>query len=456
MSKTKDMTTGNPTKLILFFAFPLILTNLGQQLYMIVDSAIVGRGVGVKALAAVGATDWIYWMLLWAVQGLTQGFAIYVAQYFGRKDYDGLNKVIAMSTFLCTIFGVLFTILGLAVECPLLTLMQTPRDIYDGAVTYLTAMIAGTWIVIAYNMAAAILRALGDGKTPLIAMCIAAVLNILLDLLFVLSFQMGILGAALATLISQLVSFLYCFLVIRKLAYVKLDRNCFTLDFSMISVLCRFGIPLALQNFLIGASGTMYQAAINVQGSVFVAGVTANNKVFGLLESSSLSLGAAANTFTAQNYGAGNIKRMEAGVKAALKIAVILAITVTIFVLLSREFLLQIFINPAETDADLALQIGKRLLTVISCGMIILYLLNVFRCIVQGFGNSVYSMISGILESVTRVVVAKLGMVFASTELLFLTEPLSWVSGMVFIIGAFFVVRKRIYMIYDKGQGEPS
>lgn len=452
MGKTKDMTAGNPTKLILFFAFPLILTNLGQQLYMIVDSAIVGRGVGVKALAAVGATDWIYWMLLWAIQGLTQGFAIYAAQYFGRKDYDGLNRVIAMSTLLCAVFGMLFTLLGLAVEKPLLTLMQTPADIYDGAVTYLTAMIFGTLIVIAYNMAAAILRALGDGKTPLIAMCIAAVLNILLDLLFVISFQMGILGAALATLISQLVSFLYCFFVIRKLPYVQVYRSYFRADGSMISVLCRFGIPLALQNFLIGASGTMYQAAINVQGSVFVAGVTASNKVFGLLESSSLSLGAAANTFTAQNYGAGNIKRMETGVKASLKIVVFLALAVTGFVLLSREFLLQIFINPAETDADLALEVGKRLLTIISCGMIVLYLLNVFRCTVQGFGNSVYSMISGILEAAARVVVARIGMVTASTKLLFLTEPLSWVSGLVFIAGAFFVVRKRVYAVYDRQQ----
>lgn len=451
MSKTKDMTVGNPTRLILLFAFPLILTNMGQQLYMIVDSAIVGRGVGVKALAAVGATDWIYWMLLWAVQGLTQGFAIYAAQYFGRKDYDGLNKVIAMSAFLCAIFGILFTLLGFAATRPLLTLMQTPSDIYDGAVTYLTVMIAGTLIVMAYNMAAAILRALGDGKTPLIAMCIAAVLNILLDILFVLSFKMGIIGAAFATLISQFVSFVYCFFVIRKLSYVQLRRSCFKFDAAMISILCRFGLPLALQNFLIGASGTMYQAAVNVQGSVFVAGVTANNKVFGLLESSSLALGAAANTFTAQNYGAGNIERMKAGVRASLKIVVILAMTVTTLVLLSREYLLQIFINPAETDADLALQIGKNLLTIIACGMMILYLLNVFRCIVQGFGNSVYSMISGILEAAARVVVAKLGMVFTSTKLLFLTEPLSWTAGVVFIVGAFFVVSKRVYGAYDKG-----
>ncbi len=451
MSKTKDMTAGNPTRLILAFAFPLILTNLGQQLYMIVDSAIVGRGVGVKALAAVGATDWIYWMLLWAVQGLTQGFAIYAAQYFGRKDYDGLNKVIAMSTLLCAFFGILFTILCLAACRPILTLMKTPSDIYDGAVTYLTTMIAGTLIVIGYNMVSAILRALGNGRTPLIAMCISAALNILLDLLFVLYFKMGIIGAAFATLISQLVSFIYCFSEIRKLPYVHLDRSRFKLDPAMISVLCRFGLPLALQNFLIGASGIMYQAAANVQGSVFVAGVTANNKVFGLLESSSLSLGAAANTFTAQNYGAGNIKRMEAGVRSSLKILILLALAVTTFVLLTREYLLQIFIDPAETDAELALQIGKNLLTIIACGMIILYLLNVFRCIVQGFGNSVYSMVSGILEAAARVVVAKLAMVSASTKLLLFTEPLSWTAGVIFIICAFFVVRKRVYAAHDKG-----
>ena len=450
MSKVKDMTVGSPTKLILSFALPLIITNLGQQLYMIVDSAIVGRGVGVKALAAVGATDWSYWLVLWTVQALTQGFATYVAQYFGKKDKSGLNKVIAMSVELCVVFGILITAAGVSAARPLLKLLQTPPDIYDGAVTYLTTMIAGTLIVMAYNMAAAILRAFGNGKTPLIAMCVAAVLNILLDLLFVLYFGLGIFGAALATLIAQFVSFIYCLFEIRKLEYVQLSGRHFTPDFSMISTLCRFGLPLALQNILIGASGMAYQSSINLQGSVFVAGSTANNKVFGLLESSSLSLGFASTTFTAQNYGAGDAKRMKDGVKASIKIVVVLAFIIMALIALFGEYLLQAFINPTETDADMALQIGNHFLKIVSYHMVVLYLLNIFRAIIQGFGNSVCSMLSGVLESIVRVLVSKWGLLLAGTEILYFAEPLSWIFAAAFIISAYFVVRKKYYAVCSK------
>ena len=167
MSKTVDMTLGSPTKHILRFAFPLLLTNLGQQLYMIVDAAIVGRGVGMKALAAVGATDWVYWLVLWTVIGLTQGFSTFVSRYFGDKNYKDMNKVIAMSTILCAVCGVLLMTAGLISALPLLKLLQTPADILDSAYTYLLTLIAGTLIITAYNMASSILRALGDGRTPL-------------------------------------------------------------------------------------------------------------------------------------------------------------------------------------------------------------------------------------------------------------------------------------------------
>ena len=172
------MTQGKPAKHILRFAVPLILTNVGQQLYMIADGAIVGRGVGVKALAAVGATDWCYWLILWSVIGLTQGFSTYVSRAFGEKNYRELNKAIATSTALCLITGAVLTVLGLVAAQPVLLLLQTPADVLPDATLYLCVLLAGTGIVIAYNMAASILRALGDGRTPLVAMIIAALLNI--------------------------------------------------------------------------------------------------------------------------------------------------------------------------------------------------------------------------------------------------------------------------------------
>ena len=200
MSRVMNMTEGKPAKLMLTFAFPVILTNLGQQLYQIVDAAIVGRGVGVDALAAVGCTDWTYWMILWAVSAMTQGFATFVSRYFGMNDPHKINKSITTSVYLSLIISSVLLLLGVIGARPILVLLRTPTEnnILSQAVTYLTTMSCGIIIVALYNLSAAILRAFGDSKTPLIAMVIAAVMNILLDLLFVLVFHWGVFGAAFA------------------------------------------------------------------------------------------------------------------------------------------------------------------------------------------------------------------------------------------------------------------
>mgnify|MGYP001027693704 CR=1 FL=1 len=255
MKQVTDMTQGKPSKLILAFALPLILTNVGQQLYMVVDSSIVGRGVGLKALASVGSTDWIYWLILWTIQGLTQGFAVFISRYFGKQDYRNVNKTIVLSTILCTIIGVVMTIIGLLIAKPLLTLLETPNDIIDNATIYLMTMIAGTLIVTAYNMAAAILRAFGDGKSPLIAMLIAACLNIGLDLLFVLVFHFGVFGAAIASVVAQLFSFLFCLIRIRKVEYIQFENNDWKFNSKMTVEMLAFGLPIALQMIVIAISG---------------------------------------------------------------------------------------------------------------------------------------------------------------------------------------------------------
>ena len=218
MERTTNMTSGSPTKLILRFAFPLILTNLGQQLYTIVDAVIVGRGVGVQALAALGATDWLYWAVLWAVQAMTQGFAVLVSQTFGSGNKQDFRKAITMSILLCAIIGAILTAAGIALALPMLQLLKTPNNILAGARTYLTTMYAGTLIVMAYNMSAGFLRSVGDGKSPLIAMGIAGSCNIVLDLLFVLVFRWGIIGAAFAN--AARAADRVCILPVRDCAHV--------------------------------------------------------------------------------------------------------------------------------------------------------------------------------------------------------------------------------------------
>lgn len=251
LNRVKNMTVGSPLKLLIFFSAPLIAANFGQQLYMIVDAIIVGRGVGVEALASVGATDWSYWLALWVVQALTQGFAIPISQYFGEGNHTRLRQTVAMSIKLCILIGIVLTVICLLIARPLLRLLQTPENIFAGALEYLLTMYGGILIVMAYNMAASILRALGDGKTPLIAISIAAVTNIILDLLFVLVFQWGIIGAAVATVTAQLFAFLYCFRVLKNLELMKIKKEDWNFRRDIVSRQCSLGAPLALQHILI-------------------------------------------------------------------------------------------------------------------------------------------------------------------------------------------------------------
>ena len=444
LSKTVDMTVGSPTKHILKFAFPLIITNLGQQLYMIVDAAIVGRGVGVRALAAVGATDWIYWLILWNVTGLTQGFSTFIARYFGEKNYRDMNKSIASSIVLCIAIGGIFTVAGLACARPLLELLDTPDDIIGSATVYLVTMISGTVVVVAYNMAASVLRAFGDGKTPLIAMIIAALLNIGLDCLFVFVFKMGIFGAALASVMSQAVAFLFCMAAIAKIEDIKLSKESFTANTKMLFNMMIFGLPLAAQYILISLGGIILQSSINAEGSAFIAGYTATNKVYGLLESSSISLGLAASTFLAQNYGAGLFKRFKKGLASSIVIVSFLAIAVTAITVPLRRYILQLFLDVNEAEGEAALDIAVHYMTIIVSCLIILYFIHIYRNALQAIGIASWSMVSGFLEFVARVVMSKVIINYIGSDALFISEPVAWLGALLGVMLPYFYYSRKL------------
>lgn len=444
MKQITDMTQGRPAKLILSFAFPLILTNVGQQLYMVVDSSIVGRGVGLKALAAVGSADWTYWLVLWTVQGLTQGFAVFISRYFGGRDYRRVNKTIAMSTILCAVTGAVLTVAGLLAAKPLLEILKTPDDIIGNASIYLMTMIAGTLVVTAYNMAASILRSFGDGKSPLVAMMIAALLNVGLDLLFVLVFHWGVFGAAIASVMAQLFSFLFCLARIRRVEYVRIEKDDWKLDGKLAKEMLAFGLPIALQMIVIAISGMVAQSAINMQGSIFVAGYTAVNKMYGLLESTAISLGMAASTFFAQNYGSGKKERVRAGVRTSVVISIILSVCVTVIMLTFGKYLLQMFIDASEAGASESLQIGFRYLAIMSVGLVLLYLIHVYKNAVQAMGNSFWTMISGFAECGFRIVMAKGIVLLLGTGTLYFVEPAAWLGALVFIMFPYFCFQKKL------------
>lgn len=434
MTKTVDMTVGNPTKHILTFALPLLLANFGQQMYTIVDAAIVGRGVGVQALAAAGATDWCYWLILWTVMGLTQGFSTFVSRSYGNKDYKQMNKVIATAVTLSGILGTTLTLAGLFAARLVLNLLNTPSDIIEGATVYLTTMVSGTLIVTAYNMSASVLRALGDGKSPLIAMAIAGVMNIGLDCLFVLVLGWGILGVAIASIIAQAASFLYCLLCLRKVDCIDLPKKIWKPDWKLMMQLVKFGIPMAMRFFVVVLGGIILQSSVNLQGSNFVAGYTATNKLYGLLECSATSLGIACCTFLAQNYGAGQYDRVKQGVKSAFVTLAVLAVIIGGVSYLLRQPLLRLFLDVSKEGGVEALGFATRYLTITLSMLIALYMLNLFENGLQALGISVWSMWSGVVECVGRVFMGQVALGWIGADAIFYSEPVAWIGGALMVL----------------------
>lgn len=442
MSRIVDMTKGRPTKQMLIFALPLIAGNVGQQLYMVADAVIVGRGVGVEALAAVGATDWTYWLILWVVQAFAQGFAARVSQYIGAADSVRIQKSICMSIVLCCVLGVSLTIISLLIAAPMLRLLGTPDNIFHYSISYLKTLFAGTIIITAYNMASAILRAFGDGKTPLIGIAIAAFTNIALDCLFVFVFHWGVIGAAVATVIAQMIAFFYCLFCLPKLP-LKIERKYWQLDLKIIKALCSLGASMALQQAFIAISGMVLQSAINLQGFIYVAGFTATNKLYGLLESSSLAFGYAVTTYMAQNYGAQDRERIRRGMKSIIFISFILSLFISAIMLIFGKSILGLFISSTDNNATAVMEVAYYYLSIMCITLPTLYLLNGFRSTLQGLGEGIAVMFSGIIESMGRIGIA-LFLTRIWGGFIFFSEPGTWICTDIYLIVACTIIIKKV------------
>ncbi len=406
MSRITNMTSGSPAKLILNFAFPMIITNIGQQLYTIVDTAIVGRGVGVSALAAVGCTTWIYGLVLWSILALTYAFSTFISRFFGMGNKEKLNKYLGTSILLAIIITIILTVAGILATRPLLEVLKTPEDIIDDAAIYLYVMIGGTFAIMGYNLTSSVLRAFGDGRTPLIAMIISAVLNVGLDILFVMVIPWGVLGAAFASVISQFISFIYCCFQIKSIEMVDLKKSDFCPDFHVMKEMIVFSIPLGFQNAILAVGGIVLQGAVNLEGSIFIAGYTATNRLYGMFECTAIALGNAITTFMSQNFGAGKNDRVKAGFRVSSVILLVLSLIVMCLMLVSGKFFLSLFISADEVGATESLGIAFKYLFVMLLSLPVLYLLYLYRSTLQALGNSFWSMLSGIAECVMRIIFA--------------------------------------------------
>ena len=441
-SKITNMTQGNPVKLIIIFAIPLMIGNVFQQLYTVVDTMVVGKALGVGALAALGATDWLNWLFSGIVQGFAQGFCILMAQEFGSGNYKQLRKVIYNSLLLCIVCSALVLVTSEAVAQPVLHLLNTPEEIMPDSLLYLRIIFLGMPVIMAYNISASILRALGDGKTPLLAMIIASVTNIVLDLLFVLVFHMGIAGAAIATLLAQLLSAIYCFWFIYKIDILKSVKEERTPNKHVCAKLLNLGYPVAFQNIVIFIGGMIVQSVVNSFGVVFIAGFTATNKLYGILESAATSYGYAMTTYAGQNLGAGNISRIRSGVRWATVIAFLTSSLISISMFLVGKNLLSQFLTGEASQVEEAMEIAFHYLKIMSIFLFTLYLLYVVRSTLQGIGNTVMPMISGFAEFAMRVGAALILPLFMGQEGIFYAEILAWMGADVILLSAY------IYHIY--------
>ena len=443
-ARIQSMTGGTPGKLIFTFALPLMLGNVFQQLYTVVDTMVVGKYLGVDALAALGASDWLNWMMLGIVQGLTQGFAILMARAFGAGDRGRLRDVVGSSALLSAVFSLLLVGLGQLAARPVLLLLQTPGDILPNTLLYLRIMFMGVPIVTAYNLLACILRSLGDGRTPLEAMVVASATNIGLDLLFVMVFQWGIAGAAAATLIAQLVSGLFCLYHVSKLELLRLERSNFRLEAGETMRLLGLGFPMAFQNCVISIGGMIVQFVVNGSGVLFIAGFTASNKLYGVLEIAATSYGYAMITYVGQNLGARKYQRVRQGMRAALAIALATSVVIAAVMLALGRGILSWFISGTPQEVEQTMSIAYFYLSVMSWPLPILYILHVVRSAIQGMGNTALPMVSGVVEFVMRTATA-LCLPLAVGEIgIFFAEPAAWIGADVVLVTSYLIVAGKV------------
>ena len=431
MARTLNMTTGSPMKLLFSFALPLMFGNIFQQLYTIVDTAIVGRGVGMTALAALGTVDWLNWMMLGIAQGFTQGFSIRMSQRFGSQDLDGLKRTLCNSlllTAMVAICGTLLFQLGLPV---FLHLMQAPAYLIPDAMLYSRIIMGGYPIVCFFNLCSSTLRAVGDSKTPLNAMLVASVTNIALDILTVFVFKWGIAGAAAATILSQLLAGSLCAIRIAKTPELHFEKHHLFLDISMAKDLMQIGIPAGAKNFIIAVGGMVVQSVVNSFDSLsFIAGFTSTSKLYGLLEVAALSYGYAVTTYVGQNYGAGLFQRVRSGVRAATGLALISSLVISGIMLTFGRVITVLFIS--QEDAALAAAAGNTAYTFLvymSAALPVLYLLYVYMSALQGMGNTILPMFSAGSELVIRITVSVIVASIGLREGIFMAEVGAWVAG---------------------------
>lgn len=430
-----DMTKGNEVGLLLRFAFPMLIGNIFQQLYNMVDSVVVGRFVGANALASVGSVGNLNFLFFSLCFGLTSGIGILISQYFGAGKEEDVKKIIANSIYIILTAGFLISLISVMFARPILKLMNTPEVILDDAVLYMQIVCGATIIVAIYNGISAILRALGDSKTPLIFLIVASITNVVLDLWFVIEFQMGVAGVAWATIISQGVSAIASILFsVWRNPYLRLEKQHFAFDWFMIKKSARIGLPVAAQGAMIAFSGVALQSVVNRFGETVVAAYTATSRVEQFVHQPFGSLQMALSTFAGQNLGAGQAERVKKGCKKGCIMVAVFSILMINVMYFFSESIVRLFVDDTQVIA-----IGARGLQITSWFYIALGLIYAVGGTLNGAGDANYVMANGFIEVISRILLANLLILlpFMGMWSVWYANSLTWIIAAILAVGRF-------------------
>lgn len=438
----KDMTNGSPSKHILGFAVPMLFGMLFQQFYNLVDTIIVGKTLGVEALAGVGATGSINFMIIGFCMGVCNGFVIPVAQCFGAKKPSDLRKYVFNGYICSVVFAIVLTLASVIFCRRILIVMNTPTDIIDHAYNYIVVIFIGIPTVFLYNMVSGVIRSLGDSKTPVVFLVLSSIINVVLDFFLILVCKMGVAGAGWATVTSQLVSGLTCLIYMyKKYDILKGDKSERVLDRRFITNLCMNGVPMGLQYSITAIGSTILQAAVNTLGSTYVAAMTAGSKMFNFTCCPFDALGSTMATYAGQNVGAAKIKRLDQGVRSAMIIGSIYSVLSLIALYFTTDYIALLFVNASETTI---IALTRQFILASACFYIPLTGVNVVRFCIQGMGFSVFAISAGILEMIGRafaaiILIPSIGFMGAC-----LASPIAWIAADAFLFPAFIHCARKL------------
>ena len=442
----KDMTAGSPAKAIVGFTIPVLIGNIFQQFYSMVDTIIVGKFVGTKALAAVGSVGTINFLIIGFMLGLTAGFTVLTAQRYGAGDMKNMRRTVGSAAVLSLMVTVVMTMISMLGMHGLLKFMHTPEDIFADAYQYIMIICGGIFATVLYNLLASVLRALGNSQVPLYFLILSALLNVLLDLLFIIVFQWGAAGAAYATVISQGVSGVLCLVYIaKKMPELRLQKDDFRLSTHIVKMQVGIGIPMALQYSITAIGTMMVQSALNMLGSMAVAAFTAASKVEQIATQAYVALGTTMATYCAQNMGAGKIDRIRKGFRTSTWIGVVYSLIFGLLTAFFGKYLTYLFVS---SDVQTLMGQVDIYLKCASLFFIALTIVNVYRNGIQGMGYGVLPMMAGVAELLGRGIVALAAGMNKSYLLACLASPVAWVFAGVLLFFMYRIVMKQQEKIF--------